>query len=98
MKGIQNDVYDEFAMVLFPKMMDILKKNKAKYFKEGSKEMKILDEMADILNGYNGDVSKDSKSALIYNYWFANIVDSMFTTYFKDEFERQEKEFMNARL
>lgn len=89
MEKMQNDLYDEYAMILFPKMMDIVKKNKAKYYSSTSKEMKILARMEDMMRGYKGDTFIDSKEALIYNTWFSLLVDSLFTTYFRDEFERQ---------
>ena len=88
MQKIQNDVYDEYAKVLLPKLLHIVKKNKRNYYEEMSKEMKILKRMEKILETYNYETSIESKAALIHNTWFAEIIDSLFVTYFKDEFER----------
>jgi acyl-homoserine lactone acylase PvdQ len=88
MQKIQNDVYDEYAKVLLPKLLNIIKKNKQKYYEERSKEMRIIKKMEKALEEYDYETSIDSTAALIYNTWFAEIIDSLFATYFKDEFER----------
>lgn len=88
MKKLQGDLYDEYAMILFPKMMDIVEKNKGKYFGEKSEEMKILNRMERLLANYSGEVFVDSKQALIYNTWYGEIADSLFTNAFNDDYER----------
>eukprot|EP00826_Nyctotherus_ovalis_P047061 TRINITY_DN5368_c0_g1_i3.p1 TRINITY_DN5368_c0_g1~~TRINITY_DN5368_c0_g1_i3.p1 ORF type:complete len:196 (+),score=67.08 TRINITY_DN5368_c0_g1_i3:25-588(+) len=85
---ISSAASDVYKRQLFPKMMDILKQNKGKYFDEKSEEMKILNRMEHLLANYSGEVFADSKQALIYNTWYGEIADSLFTNSFKDDYER----------
>lgn len=88
MLDIQSDVYDECARILLPRMLDIVRKNKKNYYNEGSEEMKILSKMEEILRKFNYEIAIESKPALIYNLWYAELVSGLFTTQFKDDFER----------
>ncbi len=89
MKRIQNDVVDEYAALISPKLIEIVQKYKDKYFLPRSPEMKVINRTVEILRNWKGDMGKESKEALVYSTWYNELYNSMLRRVIRDEFERQ---------
>ena len=77
MKTMQNDLYDEFAAILLPKLLLIVDKHKAKVYPTSAEALKTIADMTALLNAWKHSTKGYDSAALVYNMWYAEIVHAL---------------------
>ncbi len=87
-KQVQTDLIDVYAIEMSPLLIKVVEKMKGQFFREGSREMGIINKLIKYLDKWNGDTSAESTPALIFNLWNSQLANMMVRQYFPNDYEQ----------